>query len=375
MEEKVLLKDLLFNKQKVEIITNQILALYPKFDKNSFVDEVVKKFPLLELKARITWIAECLKKHLPSDYKKAVQIIIASLPPENDPELTDNDFGDFIYAPYGEFVAKNGCKKEYLHTSLSALYEITKRFSMEDSIRYFINTFPVETLNTLLKWAKDPNYHVRRLCSEGTRPMLPWSQKISLSVEEPLQILNFLYYDKTRYVTRSVANHLNDISKKEPKLVLSILDTWRKSKKQNVVEMDYITKHALRTLIKKGDKEALTMLGFDHSVPLQILNISLTERVTMNTMLSFSFDLEASSDVETIIDYVIHFQTKLGKCTSKKVFKLTKVRLKKNEPTRITKNHMLREKMTTRILYPGEHMLEIQVNGAVHASKLFLVEK
>lgn len=375
MQQKIVLKDLLFNKQKVEKLAREISAVYPEFNSRDFVQDVVRRFPSLELKARISWIAECLKKYLPPDYKKALQIILAALPPENNPNLTDDDFGDFIYAPYGDFVAKSGCSEKHLTISLKALHAITKRFSMEDSIRYFINAFPEQTLQTVLLWTKDTNYHVRRLCSEGTRPSLPWSQKIGLSAEQTIPILNLLYFDTTRYVTRSVANHLNDISKKDSNLVLKTLKSWQKSKKQNKEEMEYITRHSLRTLVKQGNKEALAMLGFDHTVSLRLSSVFLTKKVVMNSPLSFSFDLESDSDAAIIVDYIIHFQNKSGKLASKKVFKLTKAVLRKNEPIKIIKNHILREKMTTRTLYSGQHRLEIQINGVVYAVHDFLVHK
>jgi 3-methyladenine DNA glycosylase AlkC len=38
-----------------------------------------------------------------------------------------------------------------------------------------------------------------------------------------VEILDNLYFDKTRYVVRSVANHLNDISKLDPDFVVEIL--------------------------------------------------------------------------------------------------------------------------------------------------------
>ena len=38
----------------------------------------------------------------------------------------------------------------------------------------------------LQKWATDKNYHVRRLVSEGTRPRLPWSGRLSLDAAAPL---------------------------------------------------------------------------------------------------------------------------------------------------------------------------------------------
>jgi 3-methyladenine DNA glycosylase AlkC len=47
-----------------------------------------------------------------------------------------------------------------------------------------------------------------------------------LDYKKTIQILDNLYYDKTRFVTRSLANHLNDISKKDPKLVLDTVKRW-----------------------------------------------------------------------------------------------------------------------------------------------------
>jgi len=63
-------------------------------------------------------------------------------------------------------------------------------------------------------------------------------------------LLDELFYDQTRYVTRSVANHLNDIAKKDSEFVYKILEKWKKSQKQNKEEMDFIIKHSLRNLIK-----------------------------------------------------------------------------------------------------------------------------
>ena len=96
MTEKVLLKDILFNKTKVEQIAGEIHRVHPSFKKSGFVVDVVNRFPELELKARISWITECLKKYLPGDYKRAVNILLIALPAPNNPDLTDNDFGDFI---------------------------------------------------------------------------------------------------------------------------------------------------------------------------------------------------------------------------------------------------------------------------------------
>ncbi len=360
---KVLLKDILFNKSKIEKIAGEINRVHPSFKRNEFVRDAVAKFPELELKARISWIAECLMKHLPNNYKHAIDLLVKALPPPSNPDLSDDDFGGFIYAPYMEYVAKNGCTREYLQFSLNALYQMTQRFSAEDAVRYFLNAFPKETLQELLKWTRDSHYHVRRLCSEGTRPKLPWSQKINIPIATSLLILDNLFFDKTRFVTRSVANHINDISKIDPSLALSTLAKWRKSGKQKSGEMDYIVRHALRTLVKQGHPKAMNMLGFSHSSRVNVSKFLVPKQVKMNTALEFSFTINSQENVDVLIDYVLYFQNKSGSLNSKKVFKLTKLFLEKNTPTVVLKRHMLRQHMTTRTLYPGRHEIEIQING------------
>lgn len=365
MKEKFSLKDHLFNSEKVAFLAETISKVYPEFESSRFQKEVVDAFPVLELKQRIAHIRDCLKKHLPTDYTEAVAIILKALPPPLDETLTDNDFGNFIHAPYSDFVAHYGCSREHLGFSLSALKEITKRFTCEDAIRYFINAFPKETMALLTEWSSDNNYHVRRLCSEGTRPKLPWSQKINIDVAETLPILNQLYADRTRYVTRSVANHLNDIAKSRPDLALKTLKNWQKSQKQTDAEMAFITKHALRTLVKEGHNEALFLLGFGNSDNILISNLAYDNSVKIGTALSFSFTLTAQEGKNVVIDYIVYFQSKQGTLSNRKVFKLKSFDIAANVPMMITKNHVFRSDMTTRQLYRGLHRLEIQINGTV----------
>ena len=373
MDERFSLKDHLFNKIRIEQLVGEIHRVYPSFQKNEFVLKVVAKFPELELKARITWIAECLKKYLPGDYREAVSVILRALPSPNDPELSDDDFGDFIYAPFGEFIARYGCTKENVSISLDALYELTMRFSAEDAIRYFINAFPAESMKKLLVWSKDSHYHVRRLSSEGTRPKLPWSQKINIPVTAPIPILDNLFSDPTRYVVRSVANHVNDISKVDPELVIEKLIEWKRSGKQSAKEMDYIIRHSLRTLIKTGNPKAMKLLGVSHKVDVKLSNFKLPAKVKMNTALEFSFTIQSQEKASIIVDYILFFQNKSGKLNNKKVFKLKKFSVDKGESVTLAKRHMLKEQMTTRKLFRGKHEIEIQVNGKSLGKKSFVI--
>lgn len=364
------LKDQLFNEAKVSAMAKRIEAVYPKFKTRKYIQEAVEQFPQLELKERMHLLRDLFKQYLPADYREATTILLNSLPEPCDPSLSDDDFGDFIYSPHGEFVATYGCNQTDLQFSFRALKEMTTRFSAEGPIRPFLNQFPHETLDTLLKWSKDAHYHVRRLASEGTRPKLPWAPKIIIEVEDAIPLLDQLYYDKTRFVTRSVANHLNDIAKIKPELVLTCLKRWKDSKKQTPKEMDYIIRHSLRTLVKKGHPATLNFLGFSTHPAITVTSFQvLTPVVQLGEALAFNFEIEALKDEDLIIDYRIHFLTKKGKLKPK-VFKIKVLSLKKGKSTIINKKHPLK-KMTTKALYPGRHQVELQINGQSFQTRNF----
>ena len=372
-KEKFSLKDQLFNEGKIIKIANDIARVYPAFKKDKFIKNVVQSFPELELKQRITHITECLRNHLPESYAEALEIILNSLPEPCSPKLNDNDFGDFIYAAHGHFVAQFGCSEEFLELSLDALEAITMRFSAEYAIRNFINAFPKKTLKRIQHWSTHPHYHVRRLASEGTRPKLPWGMKIGLSVEAPLSILDTLHADSTRFVTRSVANHLNDIAKTHPDLVLERLNHWKKQKLQNPKELDFIIRHALRTLIKNGDSHALELIGISALPKIQIQKITVSESVQMNEYLEKTIAFVVKENCALLIDYVIHFQNSRGEMNSVKVFKWKQISAKKNEQIQLSKRHEMKQFMSTRTLYPGKHQWSLQVNGAIIHQQEFIL--
>ncbi len=365
------MKDALFNKEKINLIATQIKEVYSDFEKENFEKEVVEKFPKLELKERIDHIRDSLTKYLPDDFKKATTILLKALPPELDNEKQDDDFGDFIYAPYSEFVAFHGCTKEHIGFSLDALCEITKRFSVEFAIRFFINTFPKETLASLKICSFSDNYHQRRLASEGVRPKLPWGKKVDIDYRLGLELLENLYFDKRRFVTRSVANHLNDISKLDANLVLETLKRWKSSGKQDRKEMDFIISHALRTLVKNGDKDTMIFLGFPINPAIKVKNFNIFKKeVFIGEALKFDFEIEADKDVGLIVDYILHFCTK-SKALSAKVHKIKKINMKKDEIKKIEKNHHFKANMSTRKFYAGLHKVELQINGKIYESVEF----
>lgn len=373
-EKQFLLKDLLFNARKVAKLAKEIKAVYPDFKQVAFEKKVVLAFPKEELMERIANIRDNLSEFLPADYEEAVAVILAALPPELDHTNEDNDFGDFIYAPYSYYVAKYGCSKKHVGVSLKALEEITKRFSAEASLRDFLNNFPDETLKSVVNWTTHKNYHVRRLASEGTRPNLPWAKKIYMVPETMLPFLDTLYSDKTRYVTRSVANHLNDISKTNPSLVVATLKRWQSERRQSEAELAFIIKHALRTAVKRGDQEAFKFLGYTKpQVAVKNFKIA-TAQVRVGESLEFSFAVDSTSKKSQtlLLDYLIHFKKGSGKL-SPKVFKLKSTTLQAGQSLSFTRAHALKP-MTTRTLYSGEHLLELQINGVSFGTLLFTLQ-
>jgi len=371
---RFLLKDQLFHKKNVTDLATRIQIAYPKFKKRAFINRVVKKFPELELKERIVWITHNLDHYIPESYQNTVKILLASLPDELDSEQTDDDFGEFINAPCAHYVATKGLEYEnrkYLAFSLQALREITKRFSAEDAIRYFINAHPDETFTFLETCMRDKNYHVRRLASEGTRASLPWCQNITTDYKRPMKILDTLHADKTRYVTRSVANHMNDLSKIDPMFVIQTLKRWKKEHKQKTEELDFIAKHSLRTLVKQGNKEALKLLGYKKpAISIESFNPG-NKKINIGDNYDFSFTVcsEAKKSQLLLINYIMYFLKKDGS-SSTKTFKITRSELESDKCLEFNKIHRMKS-MSTKTLYPGEHKIELQINGEKYKTATF----
>jgi len=361
MAEGFSLKDDLLNPETVGRLAGEIEGAWPKFDPSAFSQKVLSRFSELELKFCIEWIAVCLEDWLPGDFGGMSEAILAALPEKLDPTRTDDDFGHFIHGPWGVLVERHGMEMPEL--ALDTLAEITQRFSVELVIRGFLNRHPDLTFEKLEDWVESDNYHLRRLVSEGTRPLLPWAQRVSIDPKRPLPLLDRLHADPTRYVTRSVANHLNDIAKIEPAIVVDHLSKWAKRAEQADKELAWMTRHATRTLVKKGDPDAMALLGFPVDAPIDVVAFAVTPgSVAISGACSVSVSLKAREAINLIVDYVVDFQKKGGK-VSPKVHKLKQVKLKAGETTTLEKTHVFKGNATTYQLYPGPTPFHLQVNG------------
>ena len=352
-----------FNEKVVSQLASSLAATWHGFDARGFSHTINTRLRSLTFSERAALIRDSLWEYLPKDYPHALAIILKALPPESpNHELTGLD--GFIIMPQNDFVAKYGL--DHYDLSLQALYQMTKRFTAEGAIRAFIFRYPEKTLATLSKWAEDENCHVRRLVSEGTRPRLPWAVQLKPFMENPrpvLKLLEKLKTDPELMVRRSVANNLNDIARDNPDQVVETLRRWNKIENDN---MQWLIRHAARTLIKQGNSEMLAILGYSPQVKISISKIELEKPIIkVGEELPFSFTIKsmAKHTQDLVIDYVIHHVKANGKLAPK-VFKLTRKTLEAGKVIRIAKTHSFRW-ISTRRYHAGEHRLEIQVNGRI----------
>ncbi|MFK7752493.1 MAG: hypothetical protein AB8B51_08075 [Sedimentitalea sp.] len=362
------LKDQLFNTKKV----GYLAGLFEGIDQPAFEGAVMARLLDLELKERITWIAQCLGEALPGNLPQIAPALLTALPPPLDPGKQDDDFGDFIFAPLGELVAARGL--DHPELALNLLGEITQRFSMEWAIRPFLNHCPELVLARLAEWVHHDSYHVRRLVSEGTRPRLPWGMGVALDLSDPLALLDQLHRDSTRYVTRSVANHLNDITKKDPDLVMDRLEHWAVLDQQSPNELAWMRSHSLRGLVKAGHPRALAMLGYRADADLACDVTIKPAPVHIDGALDFKCRISAPESTPVLVDYVIHFAGDNGH-VRRKVFKLKQGVVTGKAPLEMTKVHKLKGNASTFRLVPGAHQLDVQVNGTIRATAAFTLLK
>lgn len=302
-----------------------------------------------ELKARTSHIRNCLYEVLPKNFEKAVPVLLEA----------GKDFGGYEGMYFPEYVEAYGLN--HWSDSLKALEVLTTYSSAEFAIRPFLQKDPVKGMEQMLEWSLHENEHVRRLSSEGCRPLLPWASQLKIFRNDPkpiLKILENLKEDKSLYVRKSVANNLNDISKDHPEVALKAAREWIKNKNPHTL---WIVKHGLRTLLKKGEKKALSLFSYGSEKSFEAKKLLLkTQLVLLDGYLDFEFDFNVFKKGTFRFEYALHFLKKNGSYT-KKVFKISEIELEPGDYV-VDKCHHIKN-INTRKYYEGLHFLEVIVNG------------
>lgn len=335
--------------------------MYPAFDSAAFLTDALDGYEALDLMARGRHLAHSMRRHLPTDYEAAVDIMLASVE-ASVPPVPGNAMAPFFYLAHTCLVSEFGLG--HFEVSMRAQHLLTQRFTAEFSIRPFLQHHTQATLERLTHWATDPNHHVRRLVSEGTRPRLPWGQRLRAFQLDPspvLPLLERLKDDPELYVRRSVANNLNDIGKDHPTV---LVDTTRRWLQGASPERRWLVEHALRFAIKRGDAGALAVLGFGARAEVALAMARVEPAVAyVGGWVKVSFELcnTQAQPQDMLVDFCIHY-VKANGTTSPKVFKLKTATLAPGEAMAFTKRVSLAP-MTTRVHHPGTHRVDVVVNG------------
>lgn len=356
----------------VDRIANALAKTTPRFPKARFIAASMDGLEGLELKDRVRHLIGVMNAFLPADFENAAPILVG-VKPHWDRGDPDDNLAGFAAWPIIDYIGEHGLA--HPETSLAALRELTSMFSAEFAIRPFIIQYPESSLKTLMKWTRDPDEHVRRLVSEGSRPRLPWGQQLPAFIEDPapvLPLLEALKDDPSEYVRRSVANNLNDISKDHPELVIEMCERWQQGAG---ADRQWIIKHATRTLVKAGHPEIFGLLGFTKNPQLELAGLNVAPKVIqLGDAIEFSATLRsaAKSTQKIVVDYAIHHRKANG-TTTPKVFKFKTLQIAASETVELQKRHAIKP-ITTRKYYAGEHAVEILINGTTYGHVPFTLE-
>lgn len=329
------------------------------FDSTSFTKAIfISNWKQLELKERMRHITHTMNTHIDGNFKIQSNVILNAITEMQHIGRKETSI-EFMFLP--DFIEVYGI--EDYHTSIKAFEIITQFTSCEFAVRPFIIKYPKRMIDQMKKWSNHPHASVRRLSTEGCRPRLPWAMAIPFLKKDPtdiLPILEHLKADVSESVRRSVANNLNDISKDNPEIVLELATKWKGISD----EIDWLVKHACRTLLKQGGSKVMQLFGFGAVDKIEIHQFKInTPKVKIGDALAFTFQLKntANTSLKLRLEYGLYYQKANGSL-AKKVFKISEKTYSGNTITEIIRKQSFKI-ITTRKFHLGKHQVSIIING------------
>ncbi|WP_296591018.1 DNA alkylation repair protein [Methylophaga sp.] len=357
-----LLKDHI-NAKSIETLAGLIKQYQPDFPDNKFRAMAIYQLDGMSLKARVNHLSEVLAVLLVNDFSVNAKWLkqIAEHWHNLEP---GKGWHSFMAWPLIDYAGKQGLQQPTI--ALDVLEHLTPLFTAEFAIRPYIEKHFELTFKELLRWCEDDNEHVRRLASEGMRPRLPWGGHLKALKQDPrpvFEILTQLKDDKSKYVQKSVANNLNDISKDHPQRVIDICHEWLEN---STPQRRWIIRHGLRSLIKAGEPSVFPLLGYSDKPAVKVEFVLTEQDVTLGQTLEMLLLIhsKASQAQQLVVDYRVWHVKSNGKTTAK-VYKWKNITLPARESVYLKKSHGFLQ-LTTRQYYAGQHTIEILINGVVH---------
>ncbi|MEH7203037.1 hypothetical protein V7130_11060 [Bacillus safensis] len=330
------------------------------FDAEEFKRLVLQKdWEQLELKGRMRRVTETMHACLPKDYEQAIEVLRQTAP----------HFSGLSALVFPDYVETYGLA--HWDISIKALEFFTPFSTSEFAVRPFLIQDQDKMLAQMLVWSQNQNEHIRRLASEGCRPRLPWGLTVPALKKDPsvtLPILEKLKSDPARYVQKSVANHLNDISAIQPDLMKKTAKSWYGTNEHT----NWIIKHASRTLLKKGDPDIMALFGYVDDSSVQVTDLKVVQNpIRIGEKMTFQFTLQAAKSLKLRVEYAIDYVKARG-TRNQKVFKITEFETSAALHREFVRSQSF-QNMTTRKHYEGVHTLTIIINGIPKASVDFEV--
>jgi len=369
-----------FDRDLVRETRVRIAAVEPRFDGPRFESLAADGLENLEMMARVGQIADALHRTLPTPTAPALGALVRALPPRTADrrDASGNASGEAsteapahgnLLWPWGEFIARYGL--DDVDASFQAMLELTQRFSAEFAIRPFLARDPEGMLRRLAPLVSHPDPHVRRWVSEGTRTRLPWGKRVP-SLEAPamaairLELLAALRHDPSRYVRRSVANHLQDLLRDDRGLALPVLAAWVR---EGAESTDWIVRHAARGLLRAGDAEVLALFGFEGvGLKVEVAEFSASrDRVAVGDEITLALRLRnnGADEVRLRLDYLMEHPGARER-QRRKVFRIGDASVRPGEELYRTVSHAFVHR-TIRDVRPGLHRFTLQLNGSALA--------
>jgi hypothetical protein len=143
-----------FGESAPRAIAAMIRAVHPEFAHRAFLRDALAGYGPLALTARGQQVARALGKHLPQEFPRAVDVLLASASQPHE-HRASGGMAAFLYMPHMYYVAQYGL--DHFEDSMRAQYALTQRFTAEYSIRAFLERHPEATLARLREWTSDPS--------------------------------------------------------------------------------------------------------------------------------------------------------------------------------------------------------------------------
>ncbi len=365
--------------QAVDTLAEALSAVDGSFPAERFRASATTGLEPLALKARVAHVTSALEDALRTrgrDFPEVAALLFGVAQAQLGPSVpTAETLRGFAAWPLFDLVSRLGLEHRAL--GLETLRRLTPLFSAEFAVRPFLARWGQLALDDMAPWAADPNEHVRRLFSEGTRTRLPWATRVPFLSDAPgrvLPLLTPLASDPSLYVRKSVANHLNDVSRDDAACALETARAWLAADGDARARTDraWVVKHALRTRVKAGDGAALALLGHGGEGPRRASLSAGPARVPWSGTVHLEATLEADGPASWVVDWALVLASARG-AERRKVMKWTTLQVDAGQSVVLRRTYAFKP-ITTRVYYPGAHAAELLVNGQVVARADFVLK-